>query len=290
MPSPNPRKPTSTRSLSRQGAVSPFLPPGVSRSGSRLLPLGVLPGEGSARSPRGRSALPSGVVTTTDRGGGGAGRSPAGDARRAPAAGRLGGRRCRAARAAALPGPPARTRLRDGDETSGEVGGPAPQPGRRGGRADRGGPRRPRRQICCLIPAPAPARRPTHDAIGHGGRSRVPAQAPGRRRRLPPRGPRSPGPSLSPGLPPPPPPPLQLRRPTASAATSGASANWFPRPRSPETRFRPHQRPRLRTAALRPPPSPRRAPPLPAPRAAERRDPAARGAGLWGDLFTYTAN
>lgn len=52
---------------------------------------------------------------------------------------------------------------------------------------------------------------PTHDALGHSGRPRLRARAPGRRRRrLPPRGPRSP--SLSPGLPPPPPPPLQLRR------------------------------------------------------------------------------
>lgn len=102
---------------------------------------------------------------------------------------------------------------------------------------------------------PLPPGRPTHDALGHGGRSRLRARAPGRRR-LPPRGPRSPG--LSPGscLPPPPPPPLQLRRPAATAATSGASPNALRRPRSPESRFRPQQRPRMRTAAPRPRPRP----------------------------------
>jgi hypothetical protein len=93
-----------------------------------------------------------------------------------------------------------------------------------------------------MLPHPGalPPGRPTHDALGHGGRSRVRARAPGCRR-LPPHGPRSPDPGLSPGpgLPPPPPPPLQLRRPAATAATSCASPDALPRPRGRATRFRP---------------------------------------------------
>lgn len=135
MPSPNPRKPTSTRSLSRQGAVSPFLPPGVSRSGSRLLPLGVLPGEGSARSPRGRSALPSGVVTTTDRGGGGAGRSPAGGRPTSPRRGETGREALprRQSRRLARPAGEDEASRRGRDERGGRGPGPAARTTRRAG-------------------------------------------------------------------------------------------------------------------------------------------------------------
>lgn len=81
--------------------------------------------------------------------------------------------------------------------------------------------RGPPRTPANLLPHPgaplSPGRR-THDALGHDGRSCLRARAPGHRRRLWPHRPHSPGPGLSPGLPPSPPPPLQLRRPAPPAA------------------------------------------------------------------------